>query len=173
MCWILAVTKTITNHMRLKLAVALQPRIIIINLKSWRPLVATITARYNILILVMTGVGLSIYLAGTRVHLEMRNRMLRVAVDVHLLVINPCLHHFIPTTRSILIFGGTNASVLLETLFITTTEGPPCTTCLHILSCFIPIGQLRTPYFLLAIPSLPTSILRIVFFSGKLILCSG
>ena len=141
MRWILAVTKTIASHTRLKLAVALQPRIILISLKPWRPLVATIIAQYNILILVVTVVGLSLDLTGTRVHLEMRNRVLKVPVDVHLLVIDPRLHHFIPTTRSILVFGGTNDPVLLDILFITTTELLACTTRLHILFHLIPIGQ--------------------------------
>ena len=140
MRWILAVIKTIASHTGLKL-VALQPRIILISPKPWRPLVATIIARYNLLILVMTGVGLSIYLAGTRVRLEIRNRVMKVPVDVHLLVMDSLLHHFIPTTRNILVFDGTNGPVLLEILFITTTELLACTTRLHIPSRFIPIGQ--------------------------------
>ena len=141
MRWILAVAKIIASHTRLKLAVALQPRIILISLKPWRPLVATIIARYNILILVMTGVGLSVDLTGTRVRLEMRNRVLKVPVDVHLLLIDPRLHHLIPTPRNILVFGDTNDPLLLEILFITATELLACTTRLHILSHFIPIGQ--------------------------------
>ena len=151
MRWTLAVTKTIASHTRLKLAIALQPRIILISLKPWRPLVATIIARHSILILVVTGVGLSLDLTGTRVRLEMRNRVLKVPVDVHLLLIDPRLHQFIPTT-SILVFGGTNEPVLWEILFITRTELFVSTTRLNILSHFIPIGLLRTPNSLLTIP---------------------
>ena len=141
MRWILAFTRTIASRTRLKLAIALQFRIIFISPKSWRPLVATIIARYNLLILMMTGVGRSVDLTGTRVCLELQNRVLKVPVDVHLLMIDPCLHHFIPMTRSILVFGGTNNPVLPEILFITTTELLACTTRLHDPSHFIPIRQ--------------------------------
>ena len=166
--------------MRWILAVALQPRIILISLKPWRPLVATIIARYNILILVMTGVGHSIYLAGTRVRLEMQNHVLKVLVDVHLLVMDPRLHHVIPTTRSILVFGDMNAAVLLEILFITTTELLACTTCLHILHIFLFHSHwiLCTSYSLLAILPPPFQLLffGLSFFETfrtSVILCSG